>query len=272
MSDTIKASATLVKASLEAVQKSQRILYPGVAIALFLSHRYSHGVFEGFGSQQVPSLFLSILLGTLVYFAYRAIVHPIIWFFQSRTPVGIPQQVLHRRLCKEMGLDGVIRNSVRFSQTCLGYFQKAHEDEIKAPSPSHYNSGSHLLYMTGTIGFCLLVHDALLFNMEKSAHWVPPTLYDLIAWALLMLVGFAAAISYDRNADYREAIVLYQHQHKYVAILQKVKTAWPEGCVVITREAQVAYIRLVLRTAWIQLFILAVLVALANLLFLRWGG
>lgn len=271
MSDTVAVSATVVKTGLQAIQRSQRILYPGVAIALFLNHRYGLGVFDGLGSQQVPSLFLSLLLGTLVYFSYRAIVHPIIQSFQGQTVVGIPQQVFHKRLCKELGLTGVICDSLRFSQACLGYFQTAYKDEIKSPDPSHFNSGSHLLYMTGTIGSCLFLHDAFLFNLKKTTYWVSPTPYDLVAWAILGLGGFAAAISYDRHADYREAIVLYQHEDKYKAVLEKVKTAWPEGMKVTTRKDRFDYIKLLVRALWLPLVILAILVAIAIVMLNRGG-
>jgi len=219
-----------IKAFFDIFKIWQRVLYPGLAVALFLYHRYDQPVFKGIGQQEVPSIFLSLLLGTLVYLTYRGIVHPVVWFFQSRSPIiGIPQQRFHKMICDTLSLKGTIRESLRFSQACLARFQDHLNPQERAATWS-LNSGSHLLYMTATIAMLFLLHDTFFYHKATEAgKFVAPVSGDLLAWSLLFIVGIVAGVSYDRNTDHREAITLYQNQEVYKEIVRKASECWPDG-------------------------------------------
>lgn len=223
-----------------------RVLYPGLAVALFLEHRYNAPVFRGFGGESLPSITLSLLLGALVYFMYRAVVHPIVWFFQARTLVGMPSREAHRRIVDKIRNDLVgtpIRDSVFFSQACLAQFQTQFLSPQRRASTTTFNAGSHILYLTATIGFLLLLHDTTLWPL-----WIhadprnDPTIIELIAWCILFVFGLVAAVIYDRMADYREVIAVWQNEGQYQSLLETVLRSWPTGQHRFTWSERMMYI------------------------------
>jgi hypothetical protein len=206
-----------------------RILFPGLSVALFIHYRYDAPVFKGFGSDSLPSIALSLLLGTLVYFSYRAFLLPVVWFFQARTTVGMPARATHQRLVDSIdpALRGFpVRDSALFSQACLAHFQvqvltKAHKADTSA-----YNSGSHILYLTATLGLAFLLHDVAapmfpVVNAARAPHF--------IAWGLMVGLGIAAALIYDRSADYREVILLWRNEEQYREMLDAVIKSWRQN-------------------------------------------
>lgn len=301
MTGGLEGLGRLFESSVSAVQRSQRILFPGAAIALFLHYRYGAPVFEGLGPRQVPSLFLSLLLGTLVYFGYKGLVHPLVWSFQRHAPVvSIPQAVFHRKACAELKIEGHVSRSTRFSQACLGHFQRSRLDPSERADTWGFNSGSHLLYMTATIGLAFLVHDVVFFQrstppyassisgavstttpprdtsstiQERSLgaaavadwEWRNPTPTNLLSWTLLLVIGLAGGMSYDRTADYREALTLYEHPHEYYGIVSNVAAHWPEG------RARLGLMRVLSYFTWPGPWLLILAVILFGiLLWLKW--
>jgi len=210
-----------------------RVLYPGLAVALFLEHRYNVPGFRGFGGESLPSIAWSLLLGTLVYFMYRALVHPIVWFFQARTLVGMPSRETHRRITDKIRNDLVgtpIRDSVFFSQACLAQFQAQSLSTQRRASTTAFNAGSHILYLTATLGILLLLHDTTLWPLWKHADpHNDPTKIELIAWCILFIFSLVAAVIYDRMADYREVVAVWQDEGQYQSLLETVLRSWPTG-------------------------------------------
>jgi hypothetical protein len=202
-----------------------RILYPGLAVALFIHLRYSAPVFHGLGSESLPSIALSILLGTLVYFTYRALVLPIVWRIQSRTS-GILTRETHRRLVDSISheLRGTtVRESIFFSQACLAQFQAETLTREQKADTAAYNSGSHILYLTATLGLLFFAHDIVAPCLPVTAE---PVVGHFVAWILLFALGIAAGFVYDRNADYREAVGVWRNEDGYRKILEPVIRSW----------------------------------------------
>ncbi|MGA2069244.1 MAG: hypothetical protein ABSG86_30110 [Thermoguttaceae bacterium] len=203
-----------------------RILFPGVAVALFIYLRYDAPVFKGFGSDSLPSIALSLLLGTLVYFTYRALVLPVVWFLQARTPIGMPARETHKRIVDSINSTlhhSPVRDSVLFSQACLDQFQVELLTKERKAETTAYNSGSHILYLTATLGIGFLLHDlaASLFPVINA-----PQGLQFLAWTLMVVLGLAAAIVYDRSADYREVIMLWRHEQQYRELLDAMIKSW----------------------------------------------
>jgi len=305
--------ATLLKSVTDFIKRSQRILFPGVAVAIFLGYRHGINPFQGLG--QIPSLFLSILVGTMVYYIYRSMVHPCAQFLQRRSAIGIPQHQFHEKVCESRGLEGVIKTSTKFSQACLGVFQDTRLNAFEKANTYAYNSGSHLLYMTATLGLLLILHDLYIIYRFPDLQTVPgvigtdtvarannndsgsappetlgsevkkpevteppsaseeatgysdngqpesqtnsgrqsglnpprdepketngqdidgprlrkPTLNDFAGWTTLLIIGFVGGLSFDRNADYREALALYTNTDDYDKIVVLAAASWTEG-------------------------------------------
>lgn len=242
ISETTKSVRGLLDSLVNLIRISQRILYPGLAVALFLFHRYDIPVFKGFGPAELPSISLSLLLGTLIYFVYRGLIHPLIWFFQSKTPrIGIVAQTFHKRICEKLNISGTIKDSIQFSQACLAYFQLTTLDKKTREMTWSFNSGSHILYLTATIGFLFLIHDSIFFDKATSIHWIKPEFLEIIAWSLLLIIGILSGLSYDRNADYREAIELFKNEQIYEDLIKNIKDGWPAGGEKITISDRLRY-------------------------------
>lgn len=219
-----------------------RVLYPGLAVALFLDHRYDAPVFRGLGGESLPSIALSLLLGTLVYFTYRSLVHPVVWFFQSRTLVGIPSRETHRRIVDSLqrNLEGTpVRDSILFSQACLAQFQAEALSQERRAETAAFNSGSHILYLTATLGLLFLLHDAALLPFLGRKLPDPP---ELAAWAILFVLGLVAAVIYDRIADYREVVAVWRHESGYQDIVSSALRSWPIGIHPISAAERATYL------------------------------
>lgn len=236
----LKASKTLVDALINFVRSSQRILYPGIAVALFIQFRYKKNLFES-SVEGVPTFLFAILIGTLVYFTYKGILHRIIWWIQSKYPkYGIPQYEIHKRIFNELVPENSAINPIKretlsknisFSQACLGQFQDEVLSDKKKSKHWGFNAGSHLLYLTATLAIGFLLHDLLLYNQEPKdfyINFVNPGQLNLVIWFLLIILGLVAGVMFDRHADFKEAIQIISNKKQYEDILQNVISVWPE--------------------------------------------
>lgn len=233
----IKASKTFVDALISFIRSSQRILYPGIAVALFIQLRYKQNLFES-SVEGVPTFLFAILIGTLVYFTYKGILHRIIWWIQSKYPkYGIPQFEIHKKIFKELTQNELNLNSIKkeilsdnisFSQACLGQFQEEVLTDKKQSKHWGFNAGSHLLYLTATLGIVLLLHDLLLYDLPSSEVFTKPNMFNLLSWFIMMIIGLTAGIMFDRHADFKEAIQIVNNKKQYEDILKNAITLWPE--------------------------------------------
>ena len=237
----IKASKTLVDALINFVRSSQRILYPGIAVALFIQFRYKKNLFES-SVEGVPTFLFAILIGTLVYFTYKGILHRIIWWIQSKYPkYGIPQYEIHKRIFNELVKENANLNPIKretlsenisFSQACLGQFQDEILSDKKKSKHWGFNAGSHLLYLTSTLAIGFLLHDLLLYNQKAENFYVDfisPGPTNLFIWFLLIILGLVAGVMFDRHADFKEAIQIVNNEKRYRDILQNIINIWPEA-------------------------------------------
>jgi hypothetical protein len=268
------AERTALEAIVGSLKLSPRILYPGLGVAVFLKWRYDLNPFEGLSGVGIPSLAFSLLAGTLVYYTYRSLVHPAIWFVQDHMPIGILTRRVHMSVLDEIAetlkstprsptlqrhqeflkkgmvkLRDQLQDSRRFSQACLYSFQRQLSDQERAETYA-FNSGSHLLYVTATLAAFFFLHDVIAAGTDcvprvqlaavvdplrydsmlrpisqAGGQLVCPTPWDLVAWFVVSIVGLAGALSYDRNADYREAVQAYLKRSTYRGILENLVEA-----------------------------------------------
>ncbi|MBI2314325.1 MAG: hypothetical protein HYU77_17705 [Betaproteobacteria bacterium] len=177
-----------------------------------------------------------------MYFTYRSLVHPIVWFFQARTLVGMPSRETHRRIVDALqpNLNGSpARDSVLFSQACLAQFQAEALSRERRAETAAYNSGSHILYLTATLGLLFLLHDAALLPLLGRE---TPGTPELAAWAALLVVGLVAAVIYDRIADYREVVAVWRHERQYKDVVDSALRSWSIGTHPISATDRVAYL------------------------------
>lgn len=109
-----------------------------------------------------------------------------------------------------------------------------------------------------------LAHDIIVYSHTIQIEgFVKPTSYDLLAWSLLFVIGIGAGLSYDRTADHREALTLYENKQLYVQLLTKASKSWPDGQKTQTTEELRRYARwLITRIAGGFLFVAILLLIL----------
>lgn len=301
MSDATTGGAKVADNIARSLRLSPRILYPGAAVAVLLNHRYGINSFKGLTGESLPSLAFSLLVGALLYYFYRSILHPVIWVLQDGTPIGIQTRRLHQAIVSTILAEDQARqpahrrilyndnhwsppHSIRFSQACLALFQQRLPETQRAETHA-FNSGTHLLFITTTIGLAFLLHDLIVmtqmcqptdllgFSATPLVRADPgpgvircPNAIAIAAWMALIVVGFVGGLTYDRNADYREAVAMYADESKYAEIVRRVLENWRRAEIERSLRQYLLY-----EVSFIVVASLLLLTVTA-LLFIKWLG